>query len=236
MGVTDAWERVAGQWVEWARAPDHDSYWRFHRDAFLPLVPPPGELTLDVGCGEGRLARDLKALGHRVVALDASPTMLAAARAADPKGDYRVADAAALPFDDGVADAAVAFMSLQDVDDMPGAVREIARVLRPGGRFCMAVVHPINSAGAFESDDDNAPFRIEGSYFESRSYAQPLERGGLSMIFHSYHHSLASYLAQFEETGLLVEAVREPPAPRGRLRTDRWTRVPLFLHVRALKP
>jgi SAM-dependent methyltransferase len=236
VGVSEAWEGVADQWVQWVRKTDHDSYWRFHRDAFLPLVPPPGELTVDVGCGEGRVARDLRKLGHRVIAFDASPTMLAAAREADPEGDYRLADAAELPLDDACADIAVAFMSLQDVDDMPGAVREIARVLRPGGRFCMAVVHPINSAGSFDSDEDDAVFHIRGSYFESRPYVEPLERDGVSITFHSYHHSLASYLAPLEETGLLVEAVREPPAPYGRMRTNRWTRLPLFLHVRALKP
>jgi 2-polyprenyl-3-methyl-5-hydroxy-6-metoxy-1,4-benzoquinol methylase len=71
----EAWEAEAEAWVAWAREPDHDSYWRFHRDAFLGIVPPPGRLTLDVGCGEGRLARDLALLGHRVVALDRSPTM-----------------------------------------------------------------------------------------------------------------------------------------------------------------
>jgi ubiquinone/menaquinone biosynthesis C-methylase UbiE len=236
MGVSEAWERVAEQWVQWVRASDHDSYWRFHRDAFLPLVPRPGRLTIDVGCGEGRVSRDLQALGHRMIAFDASPTMLAAAREADPDGDYRRADAAALPLDDGVADLAVAFMSLQDVDDMAGAVGEIARVLEPGGRFCLAVVHPINSVGSFDGDEDDAVFHIRDSYFESRAYVEPLELDGLSMVFHSYHHSLSSYLAPLERNGLLVEAVREPPTPPGVMRTERWTRLPLFLHVRAVKP
>jgi SAM-dependent methyltransferase len=236
MGVSEAWERIAAEWVAWVRKNDHDSYWRFHRDQFLPLVPPPGGLTVDVGCGEGRVTRDLKALGHRVISVDASPTMLAAARDADPDGDYRLADAAALPLDDASADLAVAFMSLQDVDDLAGAVRELARVLRPGGRLCMAVVHPLNSGGGFESDDDDAAFRIEGSYFESRSYVQPIESDGLTMTFHSYHHSLESYLRPLEENGFLLEAVREPRTPAGASRTDRWTRLPLFLHVRAVKP
>jgi ubiquinone/menaquinone biosynthesis C-methylase UbiE len=235
MGVSEAWERVAEQWVQWVRATDHDSYWRFHRDAFLPLVPAPGHLTLDVGCGEGRVSRDLMALGHRVIAFDASPTMLAAARAADPGGDYRVGDAAALPLDDVTADVVVAFMSLQDVDDMAGAVGEIARVLRPGGRVCLAVVHPINSAGSFDGDEDDAVFHIRDSYFEPRAYVEPLERDGLAMVFHSYHHSLSGYFAPLEQNGLLVEAVREPPTPPGVMRTERWTRLPLFLHVRAVK-
>src|ERR1700736_3735849 len=77
--LRDAWDRHAGEWISWAPAPGHDSYWRFHREAFLQLVPPPGRLTLDIGCGEGRLARDLSRLGHQVVGIDASPAMVAAA-------------------------------------------------------------------------------------------------------------------------------------------------------------
>ena len=133
MDLQDAWERNAADWVRWARKPGHDSYWRFHRDRFLDLVPAPGRLTIDVGCGEGRVTRDLKELGHRAVGLDASQTMIAAAQEADPSGEYLVANAAELPFADGHADLAVAFMSLMDVDDMAAAVRELARVLEPGG-------------------------------------------------------------------------------------------------------
>ena len=78
-------------------------------------------------------------------------------------------------------------------------------------------------------------FEIRSSYFDSRAYVEPLERDGLSMVFHSYHHSLSSYLAPLEQHGFLVEAVREPPTPPGAMRTERWTRLPLFLHVRAVK-
>ena len=80
--LSDAWEAEAEDWVRWARAPGHDSYWTFHRDAFLALLPGPGRLTVDVGCGEGRLTRDLAALGHRVVGLDRSRTLVRYAAAA----------------------------------------------------------------------------------------------------------------------------------------------------------
>ena len=79
-------ERAQG-WLAWARTPGHDAYWRY-RDAFFALVPAPGAATLEVGCGEGRVARDLVARGHRVTALDASPTLLRAAAEADPASRY----------------------------------------------------------------------------------------------------------------------------------------------------
>src|SRR5436305_4095552 len=93
------WEAHAEKWAAWARAPGHDEYWSESGPPFFQLLPPPGRATLDVGCGEGRVARDLKQRGHAVVGIDAAPTLIRLAREADPRGEYLVADAAALPVD-----------------------------------------------------------------------------------------------------------------------------------------
>jgi len=231
----DAWEEQASNWVAWARAPGHDSYWRFHRDRFLALLPPPPASVLDVGCGEGRVPRDLRARGYEVIGIDASPTLIEHAREADPDGDYRVADAAHLPFGDASVQLVTAMLSLHDMDDMAGAVGEAARVLVPGGRLCAAVVHPINSAGHFESSAPDAAFVIRDSYFAERRYADEVERDGLRMTFTSRHRPLEAYVAALESAGLLVERLVEVPdstGPPG----DRWRRLPLFLHLRAIKP
>jgi SAM-dependent methyltransferase len=233
-----AWEKHAGEFVAWAREPDHDSYWRFHRDQFLELVPSPGRRTLDLGCGEGRLSRDLKALGHTMAAVDVSPTMVSAARDLDPMLDVRVADAAALPFDDDAFDLVIAFMSLQDVDDPAGAVLEAARVLEPGGRLCLAIVHPLNSAGRFEGDDPDSPFTITGSYLEPSYYADDVVRDGLEMTFVSAHRPLHAYTDALATAGFVVERLRETGVPDSAItarRSRRWQRLPLFLHLRGLK-
>jgi SAM-dependent methyltransferase len=237
--LSAGWEAEARQWIHWARTPGHDSYWRFHRDQFLRLLPAPGRQTLDIGCGEGRLARDLKELGRRIIGIDSSPSLVAAASAFDPSMDVRLADASALPLDDGCADLAVAFMSLQDIDDMAAAIREAARVLEPGGRLCLAIVHPINSAGRFEDATANAHFVIEGDYLNAFHYADAVERNGLKMTFNSLHRPLEAYFMALEESGFLVEALREPTVPQHAIvseTSDRWQRIPLFLHVRALRP
>ncbi len=235
MSLREAWEENAGAWARAVRDPDWDHHYvRLNLPAFLAIVPPAGTRTLDLGCGEGRLGRVLADLGHRVIGVDASPPLIRLAQEADPGGDYRVADAASLPFEDAAADLVIAFMSLMDMDDMEAAVREAARVLEPGGRFCIALVHPINSAGAFLSDEPQSPFVIETSYFEQRRYADSIERDGLRMTFSSYHRPLEGFLAPLEAAGLLVERLSEIPdttEPPG----SRWRRVPLFLDLRALK-
>jgi SAM-dependent methyltransferase len=236
--LRSAWEQHASDFVAWARRQGHDSYWRFHRDLFLELVPPPGKRTLDLGCGEGRLSRDLQALGHQVVGVDASPTMLAAGREADPEIETHLADASALPFADGAFDCSIAFMSLQDVEDLEGAVREASRTLEPGGRFCVAIVHPLNSAGQFDGDAADNPFTISGSYLDSAYYADDFARDGLELTIVSAHRPLQAYTDALSGAGLLIERLREPALPEHGItepRQRRWQRLPLFLHLRAVK-
>jgi SAM-dependent methyltransferase len=234
--LRDAWDRHAEEWIAWARAPGHDSYWRFHRDAFLTLVPRPGRLTIDIGCGEGRLGRDLAHLGHRVVGIDPSSVMVFAA-AAHPEshGPLIVADAAFLPLSDAAADCIVAFMSLQDVDAMEPALSESARVLASGGCLVIAVTHPLNTAGKFAppgADEATRRFLIEGSYFERRAVTDTCERDGYTMTFHSEHRSLQAYIDALADVGFVIERLREVGEPNP---ADKWHRIPLFLHLRALR-
>jgi SAM-dependent methyltransferase len=199
-------------------------------------LPPPARLTVDVGCGEGRLTRHLQEIGHHVVGVDASLSLVAAARDLDPSIDVRLADAAALPFDDASADLAIAFMALHDMDAMSAAVREIARVLERGGCFCVAIVHPINSAGRFESERADAHFIIKGDYLRDHEYADTVERDGPTMTFHSQHRPLETDFLAMEETGFIVESLRESSVPDHAISSERdlrWQRVPLFLHLRA---
>jgi SAM-dependent methyltransferase len=234
-----SWEWQAQDWARWARTPGHDSYWLFRGLFFDASVPAPGRLTLEVGCGEGRVARDLARLGHTVVGLDASPTLVAMAAAADPAGRYLVGDAAALPFGDGTFDAVVAYNSLMDVADMAAAVREASRVLAPGRPLCVCVTHPTADAGTFQSKDPDAPFVIPGSYLGRHRFEDTFERDGLQVTFAGWRYSLEEYARALEDAGLLIDRLREPAAPAAALTVrpgyERWQRLPNFLHLRAVK-
>jgi len=238
--LNEDWEREAGNWIAWARMPGHDAYWGHSGPPFFALLPAPGRATLEIGCGEGRVARDLAARGHSVTGVDAAPTLLEAARAADPDATYVLADAAELPFADGSFDLVVAFNSLMDVQDMRGAVCEAARVLEPGGRFCVCVTHPLADAGRFASREADAPFVIRGSYFGRRRFEETFARDGLEITFRGWCYPVDEYFRAFEQAGLAVELLREPPIGDEEVRRDpadrRWQRIPAFLYLRAVRP
>jgi SAM-dependent methyltransferase len=230
------WEPEAGNWVLWAGTRGHDAYWRYRDSFFNHIVPPPGRRCLEVGCGEGRVARDLAARGHRVTGIDSSHTLVGYSRREHADGTYLQSDGAALPFRDEVFDLVVAYNSLQVVADMSGAVREAARVLIPGGRFCFCVSHPLADVGRFMNECPEAPFVIRDDYFANNRVEDEVERDGLKMTFRGWTYSLQDYAKALESASLLIEAMREPrpsgdePAYRG------WNRVPMFLLVRAAKP
>lgn len=243
MNLRQTWEAHANDWAAWARTPGHDHfYWRFNMPRFLEILPEPGRLTLDIGAGEGRLGRHLAMLGHAVLAVDASPTLARLAATHPSRVPFALADAAALPVASGAADLVVAFMSLQDIDDLEAAVAEAARVLEPGGRFCVAVMHPMTTAGDFSDDSPSAAYVIgpEASYYESRRRTEVVSRDGLTMTYHSEHRPLERYAAALSSAGLLIETIREPVPDelhaRMRTRIARHQRVPCFLHLRAVKP
>jgi SAM-dependent methyltransferase len=238
--LREHWERAAQDWLRWARTPGHDHwYWEHNRPAFLSFLPAPGARTLDLACGEGRLTRDLRGLGHQVVGIDLSLALLRAAHELEPDLALTRADAARLPFADASFDLVIAFMSLFNLDDMPAALAEVGRVLMPGGRLCFAVVHPFASAGRFTGQEPDAPFVMKDSYMESRSRITTVERGGIKMDFNDMHRPLSSYSSALEGAGLVIEALREPvPGAEHASRpgVGQHRRLPLYLHVRALKP
>jgi ubiquinone/menaquinone biosynthesis C-methylase UbiE len=126
--MRQGWESEAQNWAQFARTPGlGQAHEAINVPALLDLLPPPGRRTLDLARGEGRLSRLLAALGHRVVGIDASPTMVRPAATHEDRQPILLADATALPFRDGAFDLVVAYMCLHDIDDMPQAVAEMAR-------------------------------------------------------------------------------------------------------------
>lgn len=111
-----------------------------------------GQRVLDVACGTGVLARAVAGRvgsGGLVVGLDPNEAMLAVARRQAPRLEWRQGRAEALPFEDGFFDAVVSQFGLMFFEDRPRALREMARVLRPGGCLVVAVWDALEHAPGY---------------------------------------------------------------------------------------
>jgi demethylmenaquinone methyltransferase/2-methoxy-6-polyprenyl-1,4-benzoquinol methylase len=106
-------------------------------------VVVPGDEVLDACCGTGDLALAAERAGGRVTGLDFSERMLEHARRKSGSVRWVRGDALALPFADGSFDAATVGFGIRNVDDLEAGLRELARVLRPGGRLgCLEITRP----------------------------------------------------------------------------------------------
>ncbi len=110
---------------------------RWRRLAAAAVVRP-GDRVLDAACGTGDFAvADLRAGARRVTGLDFSERMLERARRKEPRAEWVLGDVLALPFDNGTFDAATVGFGVRNVADLERALRELRRVLAPGGRLAI---------------------------------------------------------------------------------------------------
>jgi ubiquinone/menaquinone biosynthesis C-methylase UbiE len=115
---------------------------QFARALVALAAPAAGERVLDLGCGTGVVARHAAPLvepGGSVVGVDVNPGMLGVAAAILPGVEWRCADAARLPFDDGSFDVGVCQQALMFFPDRSAALGELRRVIAPGGRIALSV-------------------------------------------------------------------------------------------------
>ncbi|WP_250443529.1 class I SAM-dependent methyltransferase [Actinotalea sp. C106] len=184
------------------------------------LGPVSGRRVLEIGAGAAQCSRWLAAHGAHVVATDVSPGMMAAGagldRAAGVRSPAVVADARALPFaDESVDTAFTAFGAIPFVPDAAAVHAEVARVLRPGGRWVFAVTHPLR--WAFADDPSQHGLTAIRSYFDRRPYVETDEEGRVA--YAEYHRTVGDHVAEVVGAGFLVEGIVEPPWPAGHDRT-----------------
>jgi SAM-dependent methyltransferase len=248
------WNTNAAAWTELSRA-GFDVYRDLvNTPAFFALLPPVDGLScLDLGCGEGHNTRLLAGRGARIVALDVAESFIAAAAAQEQQGiRYLVGDGAFLPFRRASFDAVTAFMSLMDVADPERTLREVARVLRPGGFVQFSVLHPVMSApiGRWVKDDQGVrQARVVGEYFYqgpltetwtfSAAPAEVRDRHQPFTITYA-RRTLTGWLSAVLAAGLAIETIAEPHAdePTAAIHPEvADTRIaPFFLVVRARQP
>jgi SAM-dependent methyltransferase len=173
-----------------------------------------GRDVLEVGCGSAPCARWLADHGARVTAFDLSAGMLRYASAANEATGIDVplvrANAERLPFASGSFDIACsAFGAVPFVADLTGTFREIARVLRPGGRWVFAVTHPMR--WIFPDDPGHGGLHVTGSYFDRTPYVEVDARGHATYVEH--HRTLGDFVRALTAAGLTLVDLIEPEWP-----------------------
>ncbi|MGQ0847559.1 MAG: class I SAM-dependent methyltransferase [Actinomycetota bacterium] len=177
----------------------------YDRPAVLELLGGvDGQRVLDAGCGPGLYAEELVARGAEVVALDHSPKMVdLARRRLGERATVRLHDLID-PFDwleDESFDAALLALVIHHLDDRVMVLRELRRVLRPGGRLVVSTHHPTADW-----------IRVGGSYFTVEMVEETWNEGW-SVRF--WRLPLTVTCAEFTEAGFLIDRLLEPlPAPQ----------------------
>jgi len=228
-----AWERQAG-WYDQHQGRDGDD---FYQVLILPavlrqLALSPGCRVLDIGCGQGVLGRALAERSIPSLGIDASPSLIEAAKQrGGPLEHYRLGDARSL---DGVLAgerfaAATAVLCLQDIDHLEPVFAGVAAAIEPGGRFVMVMTHPCfripKRSGWGWDERDGLQFRRIEAYQSSLRLpivthpGQPDDGASTS----SFHRPLSAYLNALGANGFAVIASEELCSHR------RGTRGPRFL-------
>lgn len=172
--------------------------------------------VLEVGCGAAQCTRWLWRRGARAVGVDLSRGMLAAGRSLDAAtgtvAPVLQADATRLPLAAASFDVACsAFGAVPFVEDGAALMAEVARVLRPGGRWVFSVTHPIR--WAFPDDPGEGGLTACFSYFDRTAYAETSADG--EVVYAEHHRTLGDRVAEVVGAGFLLERLVEPRWPPG---------------------
>lgn len=256
-----SWEHVA-EWYDdllERRGSDH------HTTVVLPgvlrlLKPQNDQQILDVACGQGLLARELTQAGASVIGVDASPSLIEAARKRVPRGaEFFVADARELgrlktEQELEACDSAACVLAAMNFDPIEPAFEAIASMLRPGGRFVLVILHPsfrIPGRTAWvwrtEPDGSTVQSRQVDAYLSASSHPITMNpgevaRGKRAITTWTHHRPLSAYTNALGEAGLLVDRIEEwpsqrrsEPGPRAEAEDRARAEIPMFAAIRSVR-
>ena len=242
---TRSWDAAADDWVAHADQNDYRNLYLMPRMLAM-LGDVSGLNILDLGCGEGGYSRELARRGAQVVGIDGSARLIEIAReraaCANISIEHYCANASTLP-DLGPAsfDVVLAAMSLMDVEDYTAAIREIHRVLKPGGALFMSITHPCFSTpnSRWVHDAEGTHYAVD-TYFDRIAWEELMTQKFRFPVVRR-HRPLEDYMRELLDAGFALREFHEPSVTAEELeksprRFEHLTRVPYFLFMRWTKP
>lgn len=217
MNGDDLWEQHADWWIDGFTDGADAEY----EEQILPLAAAAlqgASRVLDVGCGDGQVARlAVKGGATNVVGLDPTWNQIVVANQRQGGPGYVQAGAAQLPFRDETFDAVVACLVFEHIRDVDDAIAEVARVLQPGGRFLFFLNHPLlqtPNSGWIDDQVLEPPeqyWRI-GPYLIEDETIEEVEK---DIFIPFIHRPLSRYVNALADNGLTIHRMHEPAPPAG---------------------
>lgn len=240
MSENELWDKHAQWWIDGFTGGVDPEY----EEQIIPLACE--ELAgfhkvLDVGCGDGQIARALAAQGSDVLGIDPTELHISIARERAGGPRYELGSALKLPVDDASQDAVVACLVFEHIDEVDQALAEVSRVLKPRGQFSFFLNHPLlQTPGSGWIDDHiiDPPeqyWRI-GPYLVETESIEEVEK---DVFIRFLHRPLSRYVNSLIANGLSIERMLEPSPPMGFLqRAPEYAlahTVPRLLYLRSVK-
>lgn len=246
-----SWEPVAEWYDELLSGAD-----TYQAKVILPnllrLLPPKGKRIIDIACGQGFFSHAYAAAGATVLGVDISPELVKRARERATKGArFEVAPASDLTVaPNGSCDGALIVLALQNIKELPETLREVSRVLAPGGSLVIVLNHPcfrIPKASAWGYDEAaKVQYRRVERYgipFSVNIDMTPGARTRDAKVHTvSFHRPLQEYVKTLAGAGFVITGLEEwishrrsEPGPRAKIEDAARKEFPLFLTIVARK-
>lgn len=237
---TIAWNAMGDEWFELAQTGE--SRIHFIMPNMLKFMGDvSGKKILDLGCGEGGYSRELTKRGAKLVSIDCSVKAIEYAQKLAAEENLQIEHYVRnsndlFDIESGQFDIVLCSMMLMDCEDFEGTLREVVRVLKPGGRLYASVLHP-----CFDGNHDTGIGRqgsgidrqvVVMNYFEPKEWEAPLWKGTIPVIWR--HRTLEEYVKTFIKVGLTIVDMNEPRADAEQEKISvamAWLKkIPLYLY------
>lgn len=224
----------------------------YQKEVILPnllrlVAPKKGDTVLDIGCGTGFFSRAFAEAGAKVIGADVGAELIAKANKM-PLITYHVAPSDQLPFvADGTINKAVMVLSLQNMENAPGAIQECARTLALGGSLFVVLNHPVLRVPSESSwgwdEKKTIQYRRLDRYMSEKKIPIQMHPGDNPKdVTWSFHRPLQYYFKAFAKHGLAVTRLEEwvshtktPHGPRAEAENRARTEFPVFMCLEARK-
>ena len=236
----ELWENYAQWWIDGFTEGTDPEY----VEQIIPLAVEELEnfnRVLDVGTGDGQIARVLASKGSTVIGVDPTQAQIVVAAQRGGGPSYMRSGASALPIASSSMDAVLACLVFEHIDDLDDAITEVSRVLRPGGRFAFFLNHPLLQTPDSGWIDDHMVDPPEqywrlGPYLVETATVEEVEK---DVFIRFVHRPLSRYVNALIANGLTIERMLEPSPPEGFLDRAPEYRlahtIPRLLYLRATK-